>query len=260
MGTVYFGLKGWKRTAFIVGLTAVVAATAAAIGYFVGPYVAKAGKVILNSLKELIKKNCCFVAGTPVSTQDGKRPIEEIKVGDLVYAKNPDTGQMGLKTVTEAFVREADTLYHVFTETEEIITTEEHPFWAENVGWKEAGRLSTGDRLQLQNGNAAIVKKVGVERLKQPVTVYNFEAEDWHTYFVGSEEILVHNKCSLTKIADSFLKQKGLNAHTIKYEILGKGAKISQYNLFYDKATGAIFILANGAKEAAKIATGYFIK
>jgi len=41
---------------------------------------------------------------------------------------------------------------------------------------------------------------------------------------------------------------------------LGKRAKISQYNLFYDKATGAIFILANGAKEAAKIATGYFIK
>ncbi len=27
------------------------------------------------------------------------------------------------------------------------------------------------------------------------VKVYNFEVEDWHTYYVGRNEILVHNKC-----------------------------------------------------------------
>ena len=82
---------------------------------------------------------------------------------------------------------------------------------------------------------------------------------DWHTYYIGNENILVHNaKCSLTKISDSYFKSKGLNAHAIKMEFVG--GQISRYNLYYDKATGAIFILANGAKETAKIATGYFIK
>ena len=36
------GLRGWKRNVFVWGLSALIGATAAAIGYFVGPYVAKA--------------------------------------------------------------------------------------------------------------------------------------------------------------------------------------------------------------------------
>ena len=56
------------------------------------------------------------------------------------------------------------------------------------------------------------------------------------------------------------LKRKGFDAHAIKREILGRNAPISQYDLFYDKSTGAIFILKKGASAAAKIATGYFIK
>ncbi len=53
---------------------------------------------------------------------------------------------------------------------------------------------------------------------------------------------------------------KGWVDSYFKREILGKEASISLYNLFYDKTTGAIFILSNGANEAYKIATGYFIK
>ena len=117
-----------------------------------------------------------------------------------------------------------------------------------------------GDVLRLQDGQKTKIIDTRIEKLDVPVNVYNFEVADWHTYFVGTDKILVHNKCSLTKISDSYLKKKGLNAHNIKYELLGSKAKIANYNLFYDKATGAIFILANGAKEAAKIATGYFIK
>ncbi|MBQ6814411.1 MAG: hypothetical protein IJP13_02615 [Lachnospiraceae bacterium] len=39
------GLTGWKKTVFIVSLTALVTATASAIGYFIRPYVAKAWAV-----------------------------------------------------------------------------------------------------------------------------------------------------------------------------------------------------------------------
>ncbi len=31
--------------------------------------------------------------------------------------------------------------------------------------------------------------------LENPETTYNFEVADFHTYYVGSTEVLVHNKC-----------------------------------------------------------------
>ena len=31
--------------------------------------------------------------------------------------------------------------------------------------------------------------------LEEPVAVYNFEVEDYHTYYVGDAEVLVHNTC-----------------------------------------------------------------
>ncbi len=57
-------LKGWKRTVFIVGITAIITAGAAVIGYFIGPYVQKIGKSIIQAIRGLAKGSCCFVAGT----------------------------------------------------------------------------------------------------------------------------------------------------------------------------------------------------
>ena len=50
------GLKGWKRTIFIVGVSAVITATAGAIGYFIGPYIAKIGNSLLNSILTLSRE------------------------------------------------------------------------------------------------------------------------------------------------------------------------------------------------------------
>ena len=50
-------LSGWKRKAFIAGLTALITASAAAIGYFVGPYVAKAWSYIGARLTGLVRSS-----------------------------------------------------------------------------------------------------------------------------------------------------------------------------------------------------------
>ncbi|WP_416861282.1 Hint domain-containing protein, partial [Intestinibacter bartlettii] len=39
-----------------------------------------------------ITKKGCFVEGTLVLTENGLVPIEDIEVGDYVWAENPDTG------------------------------------------------------------------------------------------------------------------------------------------------------------------------
>ena len=40
-----------------------------------------------------------------------------------------------------------------------------------------------------------VVEKVQHELLESPVKVYNFQVEDYHTYYVGEIYVLVHNTC-----------------------------------------------------------------
>ena len=47
----------------------------------------------------------------------------------------------------------------------------------------------------LLNGEYVVVEKVQHEILETPVTVYNFNVEDYHTYYVTNVGILVHNSC-----------------------------------------------------------------
>lgn len=38
------------------------------------------------------------------------------------------------------------------------------------------------------------------EPLDEPASVYNFEVDDFHTYFAGENSVLVHNRCKPTSI------------------------------------------------------------
>lgn len=140
-----------------------------------------------------------FVAGTLVKTEDGSVNIEDIEEGDLVYAKDTDTGVTGYKKVVQIFRVEATELIHLQAGDVRIDTTPEHPFWVEGYGFKKAGELAEGDYVETAEGKLLLVKKTTREYLTEPVIVYNFEVEDWHTYYVSEDEILVHNTCMVTK-------------------------------------------------------------
>jgi len=138
----------------------------------------------------------CFVAGTLVKAAEGDVPIENIQVGDYVYAHNPETGETELKPVVQTFVNEATKLVHVFADGEEIVCTNEHPFYSPVKGWIAACKLRAGDILVSLNGEYIVVEQVQHEILEAPIKVYNFEVEDFHTYFVGDGDgVLVHNMC-----------------------------------------------------------------
>ncbi len=152
----------------------------------------------VNDSSRAVKNICeraCFIAGTLIETDNGSVPIEEITAGMLVYAHNPDTGETELKEVVQTFVRETNELVHIKVNGEEIISTPTHPFWVPQKGWTDAIQLRAGDRLQLLNGEYVIIEQVQHEILEAPVTVYNFEVEDFHTYYVSDSAVLVHNKC-----------------------------------------------------------------
>ncbi len=137
----------------------------------------------------------CFIAGTLIETEEGQKPIEEIQAGDMVLAENPETGEIALKRVVQTFENESYELVHVFVNGEEIITTPSHPFYVPKLGWTSAIKLRAGDILVLFNGEYVVVEAVQHEILESPVKVYNFEVEDFHTYFVGENGVFVHNRC-----------------------------------------------------------------
>ena len=103
--------------------------------------------------------------------------------------------------------------YHICVNGEEIVCTGGHPFYVlnaeedrkivryqgvksdKNGRWIEAKELKTSDKLLLSDGTCAIINSVAVETLENPETTYNFEVEDFHTYFVSESNVLVHNSC-----------------------------------------------------------------
>lgn len=149
----------------------------------------------------------CFPAGTLVNAEHGQVPIEQIKTGDKVWAFDEETGVIELKEVLQTSERECDHTIELYTATETIETTAEHPFYTPE-GWKDAADLEPGDKIVTQNSEAVEIIKTKFSYL--PKRVYNFEVVDWHTYFVGALAWLVHNavKCA-TEIIKRLPKNNG---------------------------------------------------
>ena len=142
----------------------------------------------------------CFVAGTLVQTPDGARPIESIKVGDVVAARDETTGETTFKPVLQLIHHENQeivnlTLADEHGQQETIQATPEHPFHVHDRGWIGAGQLSMGDQVdQLDSGRGSLhVLQVHYDARRQ--ATYNFEVADDHTYFVGLLGAWVHNVC-----------------------------------------------------------------
>ena len=163
----------------------------------------------------LIQTRCCFKEGTLVETEEGLKPIEEIEVGDKVLAYDEETGEQAYKPVVQLFRNTTEEWQYVYIEgeTEPIISTPGHKYYLpENYErredirpqehasyaslsekWVSACNLKKGDRVLLSDGKYGIVEKTFCVKLSASETTYNFEVADSHTYYVGSNGVLVHN-------------------------------------------------------------------
>lgn len=145
----------------------------------------------------------CFIGGTLVATEDGLKPIENIEVGDKVLAYDEETGEQAYKKVVRLFRNETYEWYHIFVNDEEIVCTGGHPFYSTKYDKFVAAKdLETDDKLLFSNGEYGIINQIEVEVLSKPQTTYNFEVEDYHTYYVGENEVLTHNKCRYYEAED----------------------------------------------------------
>jgi hypothetical protein len=178
-----------------------------------GRLLSPAAKLFRSALKVRpalpILQRLCFIAGTPILTAEGLKPIEEIEEGDKVLSYNEKTKQTEYKTVVQTMVRKAEAgriwSVKVEGEAEVLGVTGEHPFYVrihrardntaseddDEGDWREAKNLQIGDEIRTAQGGWAKVKSV--TQRSAGAKVYNFEVADNHNYFVGRTNLLAHN-------------------------------------------------------------------
>ena len=85
-----------------------------------------------------------------------------------MYA-NTNTLETAPKTVLETYVRQVEKLVHLTINGEEIVTTDNHPFYVQGRGFINAGSLLVGDKLISVNGEDLFVEKHRVEEYNVPL-------------------------------------------------------------------------------------------
>jgi hypothetical protein len=133
-----------------------------------------------------------------VRTPEGAKAIEDVKPGDVVWSHDEATGETSEQRVARTFITPDQPIFKVTLQdakgrSEVIRSTGEHPFWVVNKGWTSAQHLQAGERLfQLSGGWLRVGSATWAQ---ERATVYNFEVENTHSYFVGELGALVHNSC-----------------------------------------------------------------
>lgn len=137
-----------------------------------------------------LNPNSCFLAGTTVWTDRGRIPIEQIKIGDRVLSKDPDSGKLAFKLVLNTTIRPPASMTKITVDGEDLITTLGHPFWVSKKRWCMAKELEPGDQLHGVHG----ILSVDATDTHVPMNVaHNLVVADWATYFVGEKGALVHD-------------------------------------------------------------------
>lgn len=134
-----------------------------------------------------LRRHECFVAGTPVWTRDGQKPIETVQKGDL--ARDPHRGGLTYRVVTETTFRKPSPMVAVTLGGETIQATEGHPFWVVNQGWRMARQLEVGDVLSTLDGPTTVE---AVEPFADR-PAHNLVVESAANYYVGNSGVLVHD-------------------------------------------------------------------
>ncbi|MCZ8239745.1 MAG: polymorphic toxin-type HINT domain-containing protein [Leptospiraceae bacterium] len=201
----------------------------------------------------------CFTAGTKIKTKSGYKSIETIQTGDIVASANEHTGKISYKKVKQTFIRQSPRIYKLtYNDGTTLETTGDHPFFINDKGWTTADKLSNGDISPtwtgLKNSNGVVEKEIAfseskdtisdrvsrlvmkeslavgdIEVIEEETTVYNFEVEDDHTYFVTEVEVWVHNAEDYDRVVNKFNDDLGINNRNQDSLLDSAISRISKY-------------------------------
>ena len=130
----------------------------------------------------------CFIAGTPVCTLTGERPIETIQPGDRVLSQDPQTGELAFQTVLGTTLRPTSP-----TRSCGSAASRSWPRAATASGkWDAAGKWpNSSSRPPRCTAWAGVPLENAADG--EDAEAYNLIVAEFHTYFVGNSRVLVHD-------------------------------------------------------------------
>jgi hypothetical protein len=144
---------------------------------------------VLSPTPVPVRASECLVAGTPIWTDRGAVPVQEVRVGDLALARHPETGELAYQPVLRTTVRGDESVFRCETAEGSFRATGGHPFWVSGRGWTKLRDMQPGMPLHGAAGPVEVrrVTPDGEEK------TYNLVIESFHTYFVGDGLVLSHD-------------------------------------------------------------------
>ena len=136
------------------------------------------------------------------------KSVADFKAGDKILAFNHETGKHETSKVVQTFKRTSNhlrilTFKNKAGETQEIKTTNEHPFWSViRQEYVTAKDLVKGETVHTPEGDTLCLVTSEFEDHPNGIAVYNLEVENHHNYFVKAQAsrgppLLAHNACKV---------------------------------------------------------------
>jgi hypothetical protein len=126
----------------------------------------------------------CFPSWSIVTTENGKKPISEILVGDKIFTLNRESGKIETSVVTD--VKKHEDENHSVSRYElsdggHIDITKNHPVLTPSGYFKSIGKLTIGDLIITENGESvSIINEYHLDDCH----VYNLQVESNGSYIV----------------------------------------------------------------------------
>lgn len=143
------------------------------------------------------RTSACIAVGSQVSCKDGIKPIEEIKIGDIVYSYDDKINivpTLCLRKVTNVFdkgIRDCIELRWSNSD-DTLICTADHMIKTEDRGWIMADKIKEGDYVYAYNSEDHATFYKFKERVNTtPHHVYDLEVEGTHCFIANG--VCVHN-------------------------------------------------------------------
>lgn len=198
---------------------------------------------ILEALNPVIRVACkvdCLVAGTLIATSTGPVPVEEVKVGMIVWAWNEAEDREELCRVGSVFRNSPLPVWTLQYDLNgdnvqdgSITGTREHPIWnEERRSYVALSEMSNGDRLRLLGGGVATA--LGLMQETVPKETFNFSVGKFHNYFAGDHGLLTHNQNCFSYFRYEKWTEKLKGGYTVLNSKLAacEGANLADIDVF----------------------------
>ena len=152
----------------------------------------------------------CFPAGTLVATPNGHLPIEDIVLGQEVFAFDFPTQTQLTRKVAAVYHGKTNSWVDISLADETIRATRKHPVWVHSEQrWLPAEALEIGMTVTTRDGSLRMIDGLETHALRELAPTFNLTIEETNNFYAGDVELLVHND-------DSRMNRPGYSVYMLK--------------------------------------------